>query len=115
MPIAQACQQWISGGQSAAFHDVPDGHWQVVVVDTETRTERVLAVDRELAFGQSTGDLLPIYGCHWKPGEHRDLELVNAATGEIKTVLKVDAVQKTYAPGSRRNSKARRSRFSSRC
>ncbi len=93
-----ACQQWISGGRRVALHDVRDGHWQVVVVDADTRTERVLAVDRQLAFGQSTGELLPIYGCHWKPGEHRDLELVNAATGELRTVLTAEAVQKTYAP-----------------
>jgi Tol biopolymer transport system component len=93
-----ACQQWISAGKRVALHNLRDGHWQVIAVDADSRTQRVLAVDRQLAFGQSTGELLPIYGCHWKPGQHRDLELVNAATGDIRTVLKAEAVQKIYGP-----------------
>jgi Tol biopolymer transport system component len=33
---------------------------------------------------------------HWNPGTHRDLELLNVATGEIKTVLTADATRAQY-------------------
>ena len=89
-----ACQQWISGGKRVAFHDVREGKWLVAVVDLETGKERILARDRQLAFGQPKGDDLPIYGCHWNPGEHRDLEFVNADTGEIKKIVTAAEVEK---------------------
>jgi Tol biopolymer transport system component len=39
------------------------------------------------------GRQIPIYGCHWNPGEHKDLELVDCVTGEIRTAVKIaDAV-----------------------
>ena len=91
-----ACQQWISGGQRVAYHDVRDGRWLVAVVNVETGEERVLARDRQLAFGQPAGELLPIYGCHWKPGPHRDLELLNATTGEIRKVATAEQVRELY-------------------
>ena len=91
-----ACQQWISGGRRVAYHEVRDGRWRVVVVDAETGMPTVTVDDRQIAFGQPDGDLLPIYGSHWKPGPHRDLELLNAATGEVRTVLTADAVEKRY-------------------
>ncbi|MBS0207584.1 MAG: hypothetical protein JSS27_01395 [Planctomycetes bacterium] len=91
-----ACQQWISGGRRVAFHEVRDGRWYVVVVDAQTLERRDLAADRQLAFGAPRGDWLPIYGCHWDPGEHRDLELVNAATGEIKTAVRATDVERAY-------------------
>lgn len=92
-----ACQQWICGGKQVAFHDVREGQWLVAVVDVENGTERIIARDRQLAFGQPHAELLPIYGCHWNPGEHRDLELANAATGEIQTVVTADEVSRTHA------------------
>jgi Tol biopolymer transport system component len=91
-----ACQQWISGGKRVAYHDVKDGRWSVHVVDLDTLADRKLAEDRQLCFGRAVDDLLPIYGCHWKPGEHRDLELLDAATGEIRTVLTIAEVEREH-------------------
>jgi hypothetical protein len=91
-----ACQQWISGGRRVAYHEVRDGRWRVVVVDAETGRPMVTIDDRQLAFGQPNGDLLPVYGCHWNPGGHRDLELLNAANGDVRTVVTAEAVQKKY-------------------
>ncbi len=91
-----ACQQWISGGTRVAFHDVRDGRWLVAVIDVGTGRETIVARDRQLAFGQPAGDLLPIYSPHWKPGEHRDLEIINVITGDRRTAVTADAVNKTY-------------------
>jgi hypothetical protein len=91
-----ACQQWIDGGRSVAYHDLRAGRWGVYVVDLDSRRERVVALDRQLAFGVPGGTLLPIHGCHWNPGNHRDLELADVATGEIHTVLGMDAVKQAY-------------------
>ena len=91
-----ACQQWVSGGRRVAFHDLRDGEWVVVVVEIETLQERVLARGRQLSWGQPTSDIVPMYGPHWAPGEHRDLELLNVETGEIRTVVTADAVRAAY-------------------
>lgn len=91
-----ACQQWISGGRRVAYHDVKNGRWSVHVVDLATGADRLLAEDRQLCFGRAVDDQLPIYGCHWNPGPHRDLEFLNAATGEIRTVMTIGDVEKRY-------------------
>ncbi|HWA98998.1 MAG TPA: hypothetical protein VG713_10920 [Pirellulales bacterium] len=91
-----ACQQWLSGGKRIAFHNVRDGHWSVSVVDLASADERVVATDRQLAFGQPTGDVLPIYGCHWNPGAHRDLELLDVATGRSTVPVTASAVAQKY-------------------
>jgi hypothetical protein len=91
-----ACQQWASGGRRVVYHNERDGEWYVAVVDVESGAERVLAKDRLLCWGQPHADLVPIYGKHWNPGAHRDLELLNVATGEIRTVLTADAVKAAY-------------------
>lgn len=91
-----ACQQWISGGKRVAFHNVRDGRWSVSVVDMDTRQVRKLADDRQLCWGAATGDLLPVYGCHWNPGEHRDLELIDAGSGQIRTAVTAEEVAKTH-------------------
>lgn len=88
-----ACQQWLSGGKRVAFHEVVDKRWRVVVVDTQTLEKRVVAEDRQLGFGKPDGDLLPLYGCHWNPGPYRDLYLWNAATGEVRSALKISALE----------------------
>lgn len=93
-----ACQQWTRGGRSIAYHDVRNGRWLVAVVDLETLEERVLVHDRQLAFGQPAGDWLPVYGCHWKPGDHRDIEWVHAGTGETRVVVKAHDVQQAFEP-----------------
>jgi len=92
-----ACQQWLSDGRRVAFHEVAGGRWQVAVVDVATRRKTVIAEDRQLGFGRSEGDLLPLYGCHWNPGGHRDLELWDATTGELRTALRISDVERQYA------------------
>jgi hypothetical protein len=91
-----ACQQRTGGGNRVAFHDVRDGQWLVVSVDVHSRREQVLARNHQLAFGQPSSDLLPIYGPHWKPGDHRDLELVDAVTGKSRTVVTSALLEQTY-------------------
>lgn len=91
-----ACQQWCSGGRTIAYHDYRDGCWTVIAVNVETGYERILAIDRLIGFGSPTSSWLPLYGPHWKQGEHRDLELVNVETGEIRTALTVNAVLAAY-------------------
>lgn len=92
-----ACQQWVSKGRRVVFHDERDGEWQVAVVDMETGAERVLAKNRLSSWGRPDADLVPLYGPHWKPGDHRDLELLNVDSGEIRTVLTNEAVRAQYA------------------
>lgn len=92
-----ACQQWVSGGKRVAFHDVREGRWLVAAVDLPSAQERVVARDRQLAFGQPTGDVVPLYGCHWNPGDHRDLELVNVATGESHVALTAACAEEEYS------------------
>jgi len=91
-----ACQQWLSGGKRVAYHEVIDKKWRVVVVDVATRTKTVVAEDRQVGFGQPTGDLLPMYGCHWNPGPYRDLYVGDARTGEVRVALKNTAVEEQH-------------------
>lgn len=92
-----ACQQWMEGGRTIVYHDFHDGRWTVVAIDRETLKPRVLAQDRQLGFGAATGSQVPLYGCHWKPGEHRDLEIVDLRTGAIRSVVKADDVAALHA------------------
>jgi len=92
-----ACQQWIAGGRKIAFHDFRDGQWVVVVVDVESGEQKVLAKERQIGIGEPMGMWAPIYGYHWKQGAHRDLELVNVETGEIKTVVTIKEVLEKYS------------------
>jgi len=91
-----ACQQWVSGGKRVAFHDLRDGRWLVAVVDVETGQERLLVRDRQLGWGQPSGNVVPVYGCHWNPNSHTDLELVNVETGAVEKVVTASAVRETY-------------------
>jgi len=91
-----ACQQWLSGGKRVAFHDFRGGEWVVACVDVATLEERVLAKGRQIGIGAPNGDVVPVYGPHGRPGEHRDLELLNVETGEVRIPLTAEAVRKTY-------------------
>lgn len=88
-----ACQQWMDGGRTIVYHDCRDGRWVVLAVDTATGSECVLAEDRQLGFGAAMGTQVPLYGCHWNPGAHRDLELADLATGAIRTAVKANDVE----------------------
>lgn len=92
-----ACQQWVSGGRRVVFHDQRDGRWLVAAVDVDTGHERVLALDRLVGWGRPDSDLVPIYGRHWDPGPHRDLEMLDVATGEIRTVVTADEVTAAFS------------------
>ncbi|MGI5868903.1 MAG: biopolymer transporter Tol [Kiritimatiellia bacterium] len=87
-----ACQQWMDGGRTIVYHDCRDGRWTVVAINLVTRQSHVLARDRQLGFGAAMGTQAPLYGCHWKPGKHRDLEFVDLRTGAIRTAVKADDV-----------------------
>jgi hypothetical protein len=91
-----ACQQWSNGGKTVVYHNCRDRRWHVMAVDLATNKTRILAKDRQIAFGSPTSPWMPIYGCHWNPGKHRDLELVNVVTGEIKTAVTLVDVLSTY-------------------
>lgn len=91
-----ACQQWLSGGKRVAYHEVIDKKWRVVVVDVETLAKTIVAEDHQVGFGRPEGDLLPLYGCHWNPGPHRDLEVWDAATGKTTTRAKIAEVESKY-------------------
>jgi hypothetical protein len=91
-----ALQQWTANGKAVAYHEVVDKRWRVVLIDLESGAKKVVAVDRQLGFGRSDGYLLPLYGCHWNPGEHRDLELYDVRTGELRTAVKIDEVERMF-------------------
>jgi hypothetical protein len=94
-----ACQQWVSRGRRVVFHNVlPGSEWVVMAADVSGGPARVLAEGRQLGFGQPMHDLVPLYGPHWDPGEHRDLELLNVITGEIQaTGLTAEGVKHAYS------------------
>jgi hypothetical protein len=95
-----ACQQWLSGGRRVAYHNVlKDGTWVVacVDVDADSPEPRILARGRQIGFGQPNGDVVPVYSPHWNPGDFRDMELIDVATGKVsKTPVTADAVKKSY-------------------
>jgi hypothetical protein len=81
-----ACQQWVSAGKRIAFHNVLDnGRWVVTCVDRDGTNGRVLATGRQKGFSAAAGNVVPLYGPHWAPGEHRDLDLVDVESGEIRS------------------------------
>jgi hypothetical protein len=92
-----ACQQWILDGEGVVFHDLRAGEWVVVLVDFESGREQIVARGRQLGWGSPRGDLVPLYGPHWKPGPHRNLELLNVRTGAIETVATADEVRSAHA------------------
>ncbi len=91
-----ACQQWVSGGKRVVFHGERDKQWFVGCVDLDTMKERILAKNRLAGWGQPNADIVPLYSPHWNPGEHRDLDLINVATGEKRTGVTVDALKQAY-------------------
>lgn len=91
-----ACQQWANGGKTVVYHDCRDGRWQVVAVDLGTLRHRVLAKSRQVGFGSAQQAWIPVYGCHWNPGPHRDLELVHVESGEIRKPVTVESVVEEY-------------------
>jgi len=93
-----ACQQWVAGGHTVVYHDWREGEWLVAAMDLAGGPERILARKRQVGFGAPHEVWVPIYGSHWKQGEHRDLELVHVGTGEIRTVLTIREVLESFGP-----------------
>lgn len=91
-----ACQQWVSQGRRVVYHGERNGEWLVACVDLASGDERILARGQLSCWGRPDADLVPLYGPHWNPGAHRSLDLVNVATGEIQTVVTVDAVKAAF-------------------
>jgi hypothetical protein len=91
-----ACQQWSNDGKTVVYHRHRDGIWEVVAYDVASAKSRVLALNRQLGFGSATGQWAPVYGCHWNPGPHRDLELINVVTGAVRTAVKAADVAREY-------------------
>ncbi len=91
-----ALQQWTMNGDAVAYHEVVNKRWRVVVVDVATGSKKIVAEDRQLGFGRGDGHTLPLYGCHWNPGEHRDLELYDIATGQLRTACRIADVEQRY-------------------
>ena len=88
----QANQQWMCNGQAVVYMSLVGGQWQIIRINTQDLSRHVLAIDRQLGWGQPHLDVAPLYGLHWNPGKHRDLEMLNVATGRIGTVLTADRV-----------------------
>jgi hypothetical protein len=91
-----ACQQWVSNDRRVIFHDLRNGEVVTAVVDVKTLKERVLAKGRMVSFGNQDCDWVPIYGVHFQPGKYVDVEMLNAETGEIKTVVTARQVRDAY-------------------
>ena len=86
-----------AGGDYIVYMALVEGKWQIVRASVKDLSKTVLAEGRQLGWGQANLDVVPLYGLHWGPGRHRDLELLNVRTGEIKTVLTADRVAGEHA------------------
>lgn len=91
-----AVQQWVSRGRRVVFNSETKGVWGVTVVDVDSGEAREMAPGRLCGFCQPNADLVPLYGPHWAPGAHRDFEMLNVETGEIRTLVTVDEVKAAY-------------------
>ncbi|MCX7047302.1 MAG: hypothetical protein NTX50_17670 [Candidatus Sumerlaeota bacterium] len=91
-----ACQQWISRGRTVVFHDERNGEWTVAAMDIGTLQERVLARGRQVGWGQSNADVIPLYSPHSNPGACRDMELLDVTSGAARVAVRADAVREAY-------------------
>jgi hypothetical protein len=91
-----ACQQWSAGGRFVVYHDYRGGEWLVAAVEVASGKEKILVRGRMVAWGQPEKNVVPVYGLHWAPGAHRDLELVNVETGAISKAVTADGVRAAY-------------------
>jgi hypothetical protein len=92
----QANQQWVCGGRYIVYMALHQDEWTIVRVDTRDLSKTILATGRQLGWGQPHLDVVPLYGLHWNPGQHRDLELLDVRTGEIRTALTADQVVQAH-------------------
>ncbi|MDF3129106.1 biopolymer transporter Tol [Kiritimatiellaeota bacterium B1221] len=90
-----ACQQWITN-RYVVYHDGSGNEWIVYAVEIATGERHILARDRQLGFGAPQHPWVPVYGKHWNPGPHRNLELIQVETGEVHTPVTADDVINHY-------------------
>jgi len=92
----QAYQQWTCGGRRVVYQDLHGGNWQVLSVDVETGARQLLAQARHLGWGAPSGNVVPLHGPHWAPGDVIDLELLDVGTGAVVKVLRAADVRSAY-------------------
>ena len=89
-----ACQQWALGSRFVVYHEPVGTRWRVKAWERETGRTRILADGWQLGFGTPCANpsvpWVPVYGCHWNPGDHRDFAVVNVETGELRTVCSLE-------------------------
>ncbi|MBD3291300.1 MAG: hypothetical protein GF393_00125 [Armatimonadia bacterium] len=88
----QACQQWADGGRWVVFHAMRDGRAIVCRANARTGQADEIAGERQVGFSPAAGRLVPLHGQHWSPGEHRDLELLDVPSGEVRAALTLEDV-----------------------
>jgi Tol biopolymer transport system component len=89
-----ACQQWVSGGRRVVYQGQRgDGQWYVASVNVDSAQNEAIVFGRLAGWGQPHANLVPLYGPHWDPGPHRNLELLDVNTGQIRTVVNIENVK----------------------
>lgn len=91
-----AMQHWVNNGRTIVYHEQVASRFRVMAVDWPSGRSRVIADDRQLGFGSPLSPRVPVYGCHWDPREHRDLQLIDVTTDELSTLVTVAQVITTY-------------------
>jgi hypothetical protein len=91
-----ACQQWVRGGRTVVFHAIANDTFRIVAVDVASGEPTVLAEDRLVGWASAAGSLVPAYGPHWARGRFRDLELIDAATGERTVPVTAEELRRAY-------------------
>lgn len=81
----QAYQQWCDHGRRIVYQNLCGRTWHIHAYDMATGLTQLLTEGRQLGWGQPVGCHVPIYGPHWSPGEHRDLQLLDVASGRVDT------------------------------
>lgn len=93
----QANQQWVAGGRYVVYMRRDAGRWRVMRADVATGELAELAADRQAGWGTPGGTAVPLYGSHWQPGPYRNLELLDVASGSVRSVLALDQVLSDFA------------------
>ncbi|MBN2713481.1 MAG: hypothetical protein JXR97_13760 [Planctomycetes bacterium] len=88
----QSNQQWVCNGDYAVYMTYENNDWLVCRVNPDTLEKDVLCTGRQVFWGSTPLDEVPLYRPHWNPGPCGDLEMLNVRTGAIRTAVTVDSV-----------------------
>jgi len=80
----QAYQQWSGGGRWIVYQREWGDRRSIHRVDVRTGEDTTLLEGRQLGWGEPAAQVVPVHGPHWAPGEYRDIEFLNIATGELR-------------------------------